>query len=303
MLTHATTHSPTVGNNLKKSVYISNFLLILLVFSCGQNSSEKELNGNWREIENEYSTWHFYPDSLVLKIPSYPNGIYDRTEWSANKSQIEFELREFGIDSLGNKVDTINKVLINYNLSDKKDSLFGTLKNNYGEYKFSLLKTENYIEYLKRKFGIEFTLPKNDSIELKRIDPVYGMKIFMNFKNDNIIAKTELSNSLNNLETDIKEFKKQLESYFGTYDLRTERFYLSVYADKKIPDSIITANLAVTVKSNFFLNNKYDAIPIPRPPGDTLPIKIFRIYESEQKQNIGLRKAKEIKTIANTVYN
>lgn len=274
-----------------------------MVFSCGQNSSEKELNGNWREIENEYSTWHFYPDSLVLKIPSYPNGIYDRTEWNANKSQIEFELREFGIDTLGNEIDTINKVLINYNLSDKKDSLFGTLKNNYGEYKFSLLKTESYIEYLKRKFGIEFTLPKNDSIEIKRIDPVYGMKIFMNFKNDNIIAKTELSNSLNNLETDIKEFKRQLESYFGTYDLRTERFYLSVYADKKIPDSVITANLAVTVKSNFFLNNKYDAIPIPRPPGDTLPIKIFRIYESEQKQNIGLRKAKEIKTIANTVYN
>ena len=200
-----------------------------MVFSCGQNSAEKQLNGDWREIENEYSTWHFYPDDLVIKIPSYPNGIYDRTEWSANKSKIEFELREFGLDSLGNKIDTINKVLINYKLSDKKDSLFGTLKNNYGEYKFSLLKTENYIKYLNRKFGIEFTLPKNDSNGLKKIDPVYGMKIFMNLENDNIVGKTELSNSLNSLETDIKEFKNKLESYFGSYDLRTERFYLSVY--------------------------------------------------------------------------
>ena len=274
-----------------------------MVFSCGQNSAEKQLNGNWREIENEYSTWHFYPDNLVIKIPSYPNGIYDRTEWSANKSKIEFELREFGIDSLGNKIDTINKVLINYKLSDKKDSLFGTLKNNYGEYKFSLLKTENYIEYLKRKFGVEFTLPKNDSNKLKKIDPVYGMKIFMNLENDNIVGKTELSNSLNSLETDIKDFKIKLESYFGNYDLRTEKFYLSVYADKQIPDSIITANLAVTIKSNFFLNNKYDAIPIPRPPGDTLPIKIYRMYESDNNKNLEFRMARKIKTIANTVYN
>jgi len=271
-----------------------------LVLSCGQNSSEKELIGNWREIENEHSTWHFYPDSLVLKLTGEPD---EKTDWKANKSQIEFEIETFDQNSTGKFIDTINKILIDYQLSDKKDSLFGTLKNNYGVHKFSMLKTEDYIEYLNRKFGIEFTLPKDDSNELKKIDPVYGMKIFMNLKNDNIVAKTELSNSLNTIETDIKEFKKKLESYFGTYDLRTERFYLNVYADKKIPDSIITANLAVTVKSNFFLNNKYDAIPIPRPPRDTLPIKIFRIYDSEQKQNIGLRKAKEIKTIANTVYN
>lgn len=271
-----------------------------MVFSCGQNSSEKELIGNWREIENEYSTWHFYPDSLVFKLSGNTE---NKTDWKANKSQIKFEIETLDRNSAGKFIDTINKILIDYQLSGKKDSLFGTLKNNYGVHKFSMLKTEDYIEYLNRKFGIEFTLPKNDSNELKKIDPVYGMKIFMNLENDNIVAKTELSNSLNNLKTDIKEFKNKLESYFGTYDLRTERFYLSVYADKKIPDSIITANLAVTVKSNFFLNNKYDAIPIPRPPGDTLPIKIFRIYESEQNQNIGLRKAKEIKTIANTVYN
>ena len=151
---------------MKKSVYISTFLLILFVFSCGQNSSEKELNGNWREIENEYSTWHFYPDSLVLKLTGEPN---EKTDWKANKYQIEFEIETFDQNSAGKFIDTINKILIDYQLSDKKDSLFGTLKNNYGVHKFSMLKTENYIEYLNRKFGIDFTLPKNNSNELKKL--------------------------------------------------------------------------------------------------------------------------------------
>lgn len=281
-----------------------------MAFSCGQNSSEKQLSGNWREIENEYSTWHFYPDDLVLKIPSYPNGIYDRTEWSANKSKIEFELREFGIDSLGNKIDTINKVLINYKLSDKKDSLFGTLKNNYGEYKFSLLKTKSYIEYLKKKFGFDFTLPKDSSgiylgqmyhstIGGKKLHPNYGLKIFMGSSNDKIVARTELSENLNNLEHDIKRFKdstRPLSEYIpGENEMYSdERFHLRIFADKSIPDSIITNKLKVTIadkKSE--LNNHYP---------DTLPIRIYRILKTKgiDPRNI---KGKEIKTIANTVYN
>ena len=96
---------------MKKSVYISNFLLILLAFSCGQNSSEKELIGNWREIENEYSTWHFYPDSLVFKLSGTTE---NKTDWKANKSQIEFEIETYDRNSVGKFVDTINKIKIDY---------------------------------------------------------------------------------------------------------------------------------------------------------------------------------------------
>jgi len=271
-------------------------MLFLLAFSCGQNSSEKELNGNWREIENEYSTWHFYPDSLVFKLPSE----FDKkTKWNANKSQIEFELRTLYWKSDSSlPIDTTSKILINYKLSDNKDSLFGTIKNNYGIHKFSMLKTKSYSEYLKRKFGIEFTLPKSDSTELIKKDPVYGMKIFMTSVNNKVIGKTELSNSLNSLENDIKRFKDTLETYFGPKDLRIERFYLSVYADKPISDSIITASLPVTIKSDFFIDND-----IPRPPGNMLPISIYRMYNDEENDNLYFRKAKKIKTIANTVYN
>jgi hypothetical protein len=266
-----------------------------LVFSCGQNSAEKELNGNWREIENEYSTWHFYPDSLILKLTGEAD---EKIEWKANKSQIEFEIETFESNSAGKFIDTINKILIDYQLSDKKDSLFGTLKNNYGMHKFSMLKIENYNEYLNRKFGVEFTLPKSDSTELIKVDPIYGMKIFISSANNQLIGKTEFSNSLNNLENDIKSFKDKLGTFFGPKDWRIQKFYLSVYADKKVTDSIITESLFVTTKSDFFINND-----IPRPPNDTMAIKIYRIYDDGKNNNVGFRKAKRIKTIANTVYN
>lgn len=195
---------------MRKSFCISNFLLILLVFACGKNSSEKELYGSWREIENEHSTWHFYPDSLVLKLTREPE---EKTDWKANKSQIEFEVETFERNSAGKFIDTINKILIDYQLSDKKDSLFGTLKNNYGVHKFSMLKTENYNEYLNRKFGVEITLPKSDSTELIKVDPIYGMKIFISSENNQLTGKTEFSNSLNNLENDIKSFKDKLGAF------------------------------------------------------------------------------------------
>jgi hypothetical protein len=265
-----------------------------LVFSCGQNSFEKELYGNWREIENEYSTWHFYPDSLVLKLIGEPD---KKIDWSANESQIEFELETFEQNSAGKFIDTTNKIVINYQLSDKKDSLFGTLKNNYGVHKFSMLKAENYNEYLNRKFGVEFTLPKSDSTELIKLDPIYGMKIFISSANNKLIGKTEFSNSLNNLENDIEKFKDKLGTYFGPKDWRIQKFYLSVYADKKITDSIITESLNVTTNSDFFINND-----IPRPPSDTMAIKIYRIYDDRKNINVDLKKAKIVKTIANTVY-
>ncbi|WP_179340051.1 hypothetical protein [Winogradskyella ludwigii] len=282
-------------------------MLILLAFSCGQNSSEKDLTGDWREIESEFSTWHFYPDSLILKFP----GEWDeKTEWKANNSQIEFELPTFFWDSLGTPRDTINKILISYELSDNKDSLFGTLNNNWSEHKFSLLRTKSYIDYLKKKFGIQFTLPNDSSgiymgstsfstIGGYKLHPIYGLKIFMKSSKSGVIVKTELSENLNNLEFDIKRFKDNIKHWdeppIGTNEMYLdERLHLRVFADKSIPDSIITNKLKVTINQNSNEFNKHYS--------DTLPIRIYRILKSQgiEPRNI---KGKEIKTIANTVYN
>lgn len=280
---------------MKKQIYILNLLIILFAFSCKQNSSEKELNGHWREIENEYSTWHFYPDSIVFKF----SGITQKkTEWKANKSQIRLEIPTFDRNSMGEFVDTINKVSIDYKLSSKKDSLIGTINSNYGKHKLNLLRTKSYSEYLHKKFGIEFTLPKTDSAELVKLDPIHGMKIFMYIENNKIKGKTELSNSLNNLESDIISFREKLQTYYGPKDWRNLKFYLSVYADNNIPDSTITKSLAITTKSNFFINNDF-----PRPPKNhSHPMKIYRMYENETIEFRAKFNGKTIKSIANTVY-
>jgi hypothetical protein len=290
-----------------------------LAFSCGQNSSEKELNGNWRDIENEYKTWHFYPDSLIFQFSTSSD---EKVYWTANKSQIEFEYRFFGFDSLGKNIDTINKVLINYQLSDNKDSLFGTLTTNWEIHKFSLLKTKNYIEYLNRKFGIEFALPKDSlSKYLYRnkfglnpnsynLYPIYGMRIFMGISNNKVIAKTELSDNLNNLESDIRTFKARIKSSQHPLNYNREilndehinlldnRFHFRVFADKNISDEMITKYLSIDINgdNSFYKRNRI------KTPG-SIPIKIFRIYDNKKmEKNTGI-KGKQIKTIANTVYN
>ena len=309
-------HSRFVGNNLKKSVYISNFLLILLAFSCGQNSSEKELNGNWRAIESEFSTWHFYPDSLVLKFPGESD---EKTNWSADKSQIEFELPNLYWELSETPEDSINRVFINYELSENRDSLFGTLKNNWGVHKFSLLKTENYIQYLNRKFGIEFTLPKDSSAkDLDRnlfnknpnsynLYPIYGMRIFMGISNNKIIGKTEISENLTNLELDIKKFKDSIkpneQHQIDTHEMFLDRrFHMRVFADKKISDWVITNHLKAIIHLKNSELDKHYPERFRGQERDTLQIRIYRIFESKN-ENIRNLKGKEIKTIANNVYS
>lgn len=254
----------------------------------------------WYEIENEYSTWHFYPDSLVLKLSGYTEY---KAKWQGDKSTIAFEIPTYDWDSLGKPIDTINKIQINYQLSNRGDSLFGTLKNNYGIHEFSLIKTSNYIEYLHRRFGLKFSLPKEHENELIDIESTEGMKIFMDFENHKVIAKTEYSNSLSNLEDDIKKFKDRLGSGRLEADWQKEfGFNLYVYADKKISDSLINTSLRLTVKSDLF--KRHD---LPRPPNNSKPINIYRIYDTKEVHEIEnyseFRKAKKIKTNAKTVFD
>ncbi|MCX7549154.1 hypothetical protein OS188_14445 [Xanthomarina sp. F1114] len=277
---------------MKKSIYIANFLLILLAFSCGQNSAEKELNGKWYEIKNDGITRLFFkPDSLII------TDLRKQTvEWSADESKIEFNYHLMFPDSLGRK---LNKTTLKYNLSPSKDTLFTTIVDPQKEMEFNLIRASNYIDYLNKKSGIKFELPKIDNVEPINLDSDYALKIFMGFSKNKLIAKTELSNNLNKLEADIRTFKDNIKTSRPEQAIIDEfRFHLRVFADKEIPDSIITENLPATVKSDFF--KIYD---FPRPPNDTVPIKIYRIYKSEEAENLGYMKGKKIKTIANNVYN
>jgi len=281
---------------LKNPLYIPIFLIFILVFSCGQNSSEKKLNGKWFEVENEnrYNYWHFYQDSLLFAE--------DKVEWQASDSKIEFDYITYIWDSIGKQIDYQDKIVINYQLYNNNDSLFGILINKYGRHKLSLLKAKNYIEFLKKRYQIDFSLPEVNSIEHMPIDDKYGLKVFIGYFNEKVVGRTELSADLNQLESDIITFKDSIKST-GRPELDNYndfRFHLRVFADKKISDSIITELLPVTIKGDISSINEHLTEKFKRKTTDTIPIRIYRIYESKEDERM---KGKKIKTIANNVYN
>lgn len=285
---------------MKNPIYILNFFLITIsVLSCGQNSSEKKLNGKWYEVENGYATWEFYPDSLIVGTEDK-----ERFEWKASDSKIKFDYITYIWDSLGKQINYEDKIVINYKINKKNDSLFGKLKNKYGNHNFSLIKAKNCIEYLNKKYGINFSLPQDKNAENIKIKANYGLNVFIGFLNNKVIGKTELSDNLNHLESDIITFKDsikpngrpEIDMYDKFYD---HRFHLRVFADKKISDSIITQYLSATVRYQISKKNIYSR----KPSNDTLPIRIYRIYLTQETDNLYDLKGKEIKTIANNIYD
>jgi len=93
---------------------------------------------------------HFYPDSLV-----FTEEFTESVEWNATESQIDFSLPNnyFYLDSSKN-------FTVYYKFSKNEDTLFGTIKNAYGENELNFLKAENHIKYLNKKYDVEFQLPR-----------------------------------------------------------------------------------------------------------------------------------------------
>lgn len=273
--------------------------MVTLLLSCGQNSSEKQLNGRWYEIQHSGNTkWEFYSDSLNITIEDK-----DKVEWSATKSKIEFDYPTFYWDSLGIPRNIIDKVTINYKLSDNKDSLYGIYHNMYGEFPVSLLKAKDYIEFLTKRYNIDFSLPDDDTVEEMALSKFHGLNVFMGYSGNNIVGKTELSNDLNHFKSDILTFKDSIHPD-GRQELMYDkyhdfRFHIRVLADKKIPDSIITQFLSVTIESDAAKRN--ELVPIP-PHRDTLPIKIYRMYRAKEEPDFGFLRGRKIKTNAKYVY-
>ena len=159
-----------------------------------------------------------------------------------------------------------------------------------------------------KRYKTEFSLPEDNSVELIETESIYGLRVFIGNSNNKINGRTELSENLNQLESDIKTFKDSIKPYTRhqkeTHKISLDRrFHLRVFADKNIPDSTITKYLKATIKRKNSEIDKYYPEEFRGIKRDTLPIRIYRIYQSKEKENLGILKGKVIKTIANTVYN
>ncbi|MEP3967399.1 MAG: hypothetical protein ABJM08_00200 [Nonlabens sp.] len=245
-----------------------------------------KLQGRWFNLENEYDQWDFNNDTLYV--------IDERVLYDATASKIKFD-----IPTLDYYEDTIweyrdIKILINYKLSQSNDSLYGTLRNGHGTYDFSLIKAESYEEYLNKKFNLKFQLLENDSVKISTTIPKYGLKIFMGKTDSTIISKTELSNNLNSMKSDIKIFKdsirpNELYEVQNHDEMIDEWFHIRVFADKQIPDSIITYTLQQT--KTFKNQEKWKGEDVDY----RMPIRIYRVFKNCNQTNPDSVKGKWIK--------
>ena len=141
------------------------------------------------------------------------------------------------------------------------------------------MRANNYVEFLQKKYGVEFILDKSHSSETIEADAIYGLKVFMGSQDGKILGETELSENLNELWKDIQSFKDSIKPY-ESFQIKTHedalnsRFHLRVFADQDIPDSTITKKL----KAN-----------IP----DTIQLRIYRIHEVLE-DNDGIEKRNDI---------
>lgn len=251
----------TILKNIYAIVFIASFLLI----SCGQNSFEKDLNGKWYGLENDgFTRFFFYPDSLIITELGSPQSV----SWIADKYSIEFDYHML-LDSVANTVK------IDYILSKTKDTLFCKYVDSAGERSFGLLKAQNYLDFLRKKSGIDFKLPNNNQTEHIELDGNYGFKIFVGTKNGVLNSITEYGNGLDSLEMDMLKFKQKINPQ-GEYE-ENKLYYEShfrIFADKSISDEKLTSHIQKLKKSDIS--------------------SVFRIYQSKEFRNLGYLRGKLI---------
>ncbi len=116
------------------------------------------------------------------------------------------------------------------------------------------------------------------------IDGDYGFKIFAGNKNGSVTIVTEFGNGLDSLEKDIFKFKQKInpQDKYHEEKLKYESHF-RIFADKSISDEILKENIQKLTESE--IN------------------QVFRVYKSEEYENLGYLKGERIKTIANNGYS
>ncbi|WP_422091714.1 hypothetical protein [Tenacibaculum ovolyticum] len=230
-------------------------LLIFIVSSCGRNKNEQKLYGKWFEI-GENMEINITKDSIFIDNYFLTSG-----NWKANKEVIELEY-------LHN--DSIVKQKLDYTFN--KDTLIIKTTNHTNSLQtFSLLKAENYLDFLFKKQNIELTLNSTDKIQTEPLNNKYFIKVFLGYRNGETIAKTEYSENLKNLNNDYikkeNELKHTYNKVLGLQEVlsfeewKKKALCYEVYIDKKIPKSIIDSKINILKNSKIkqvYQAYKYD---------------------------------------------
>lgn len=253
---------------IKLRKFLFTLILLLSFFSCFNNRLEKKILGSWYDY-NESIKLDFNRDSLVIYDSQIQN-----TNWKINNNHIQYLYRlPFS--------DSITEVSLKYEFIN--DTLL-IVKSDFDSSKvLRLYKSKSYLDFLfhKNKIAIDLSEDENAFTQNKR--NIYGVKIFIGYKNNSLIAKTEFSDDLNNLKEDIKKKVNEVSHIYDDnyrYIYKFEQWkkmvlHYSVFVDKKVPKD----NL------QFFLN-KLRRSEIKN---------IYRVYKSKEEYLVPFYNLKEIK--------
>jgi len=226
---------------MKKIIII--FLIVLT--SCSRNKFEKKLIGNWNNHPNYGMTdFKFYNDSVVST-----ENYFSRTgKWKANDSVIFLKFPKIHPSLREN-------IQLNYKLS------IGSLliKNDFDSiYTIpALFKIENYWKHFLRELKMDIDLPKADFKLVKNNSMVFGIDLYVGFKDKKVI---------------IKHFNKELH-----LDKEIEGLIFSERAMRKENEGkYLYFNLIIDKRVN---EKKVDSLKqiLNRFP----EMKIFRVYEND----------------------
>ena len=180
---------------------ILKYILLIFLFSCSSTKQEEQLIGNW--YSNSYNNYgflefQFYNDSLI---------IYDEMlgkfsqEWEVNKDKIH----------LTNIKGFTNKKHLTYSYKLDKSKGFLNLKV-LGDTVIELpklRKAKNRFDFFKKTINLEIELPtKETKLEQIGFPSNLNFNIYVGYNDNNLVVKTDLASNLNNLESEVIEFKR-----------------------------------------------------------------------------------------------
>ncbi len=225
-------------------------IIIFLIFlaSCSRNEHEKILIGNWNNHPNDGMTdFKFYNDSVVST-----ENYFSRTgKWKANDSVIFLKFPKIHPSLREN-------IQLNYKLST--DSLL--IKNDFDSiYTIpTLFKVVNYWKHFLRELKMDIDLPKADFKLIKNNSMVFGIDLYVGFKNKKVIV--------NNFRREI-QLDRDIEGLvFSERALRKENeekyLYFNLIIDKRVNEKKIDS-----------LKQILNRFP---------EMKIFRVYEKDNSE-------------------
>lgn len=246
-------------------------LISVILISCGRNKHEKKLIGNWYSIdENEKIT--FSKDSLFI------HNLGQKVKWNASKDSIKFKVRPLF------NYDSIEKVSLKYEF--KKDTLLITPHNSNTINPVKFVKADKFLDVVFSKNNVEIDLPVNYNIERLSINSNYSIKVFLQLKNDSVVASTEYSKNIDNLKQDIEKhllkFDLELNQYKEDY-----KIFNPEIKDKEVIERWVNKNVSFAIFSDKEIKKKDIRKVYYKLKSIKQIDKIYRIYDIDESENVG----------------